>query len=355
MDKDFWRNKKVLITGHTGFKGSWLTIWLNDLGAKVFGYSLSPDESICLFHITNLHHIVLSTFDDICNFKSLKQATEKIKPDIVFHLAAQPLVRLSYQEPIQTFSTNIIGTANILEICKNIVSVKAVINVTSDKCYENKEWLWGYRENDPMGGHDPYSASKGCSEILTNSYLKSYYLEQKIGLATCRAGNVIGGGDWSSDRLIPDILNGFRSNKSVKVRYPYAIRPWQHVIEPLSGYIMLAEYLYKEPTRFSGAWNFGPRDEDAREVLWVVKKMAQIWGDGALWEIDKFEHDHEANFLKLDTSKARQLLNWHPQWNLQKSLNQIISWDNAWVNGEDMHKKCLEQISEYTNIEGIRK
>jgi len=344
---EFWAGKRVLITGHTGFKGSWISLWLQKMGAEVFGFSLPPPTKPALFEEANVADGMVSVTGDISDFNVVQHAVNEILPDIVIHMAAQPLVRYSYQQPIETFSTNVMGTIHLLEAVRNVGSAKVVINVTTDKCYENKEMFWGYREDEPMGGYDPYSSSKGCSELLTRAYKRSYYENADISLASARAGNVIGGGDWSSDRLLPDILRALQSKRSVVIRNPNAIRPWQHVLEPLSGYLVLAQHLYFDGSEFSGAWNFGPNDEDARPVQWIVENMIGRWGSDCSWQLDGYEHPHEANYLKLDISKAKSLLGWKPVWNLNQALEKIIDWHKLWISGTNMRVICEQQIKAY--------
>lgn len=343
----FWRNKKVFITGHTGFKGGWLTLWLNSMGAEVHGYALQPPTSPSLFDIANVKSCLEThTIADIRDLSSLKQAISDVKPEIVFHLAAQPLVRQSYDNPLETYTTNVIGTVNLFESIRQTPSVRAIVNVTTDKCYENREWIWPYREDEAMGGYDPYSSSKGCVELVTSAYRRSFFAESGVALASARAGNVIGGGDWAQDRLIPDFLRSLDNRKSLTIRSPHAIRPWQHVLEPLSGYIQLAERLFLEGEAYATAWNFGPREEDAKPVNWIVEKLVSST-PGASWQIDQNPQPHEANYLKLDSSKARAILNWQSRWDLETALSKIIDWHKHWRNGEDMRAVCLAQINEY--------
>ena len=284
---------------------------------------------------------------DIRDFTAINDLVKNFKPEIVIHMAAQPLVRLSYQRPIETYATNVMGTAHLLEAARLVGSVRAIVNITTDKCYENKEWLWGYREDEPMGGHDPYSSSKGCVELVSAAYRKSFFIDSGIAMATARAGNVIGGGDWAIDRLVPDILRALEVRTPVQIRNPHAIRPWQHVLEPLSGYLILAERLYLLGQQDAESWNFGPREEDVKPVQWIVEHLCKAWGDGATWAVQPGDHPHEANFLKLDISKASQRLKWYPRWSLHTALNHITNWHHAWLNGEDMRYKCLHQIDSY--------
>ncbi|WP_077036283.1 CDP-glucose 4,6-dehydratase [Pelomonas sp. KK5] len=346
---EFWQGKRVLLTGHTGFKGSWLSLWLQSLGAEVTGYSLAAPTTPALFDVAHVaqglrEHIV----GDVRDLEAVQAAFARVKPEIVIHMAAQPLVRLSYVEPVQTYATNVMGTVHVLEAARHAGTVKAVVSVTTDKCYENREWAWGYREDEAMGGHDPYSNSKGCAELVTSAYRKSFMQNTGIALASARAGNVIGGGDWAADRLLPDILRALEQQQPVEIRNPHAIRPWQHVLEPLSGYLLLAQSLYEQGQLNAEGWNFGPRDEDARPVQWIVERMCAAWGDAARWQLQPGEHPHEAHYLKLDISKARSRLQWTPRWPLEQALARIIEWHQAWRGGADMRALCLQQISEYS-------
>ena len=356
MNAAFWAGKRVFVTGHTGFKGSWLCLWLQQLGANVTGYALAPPTNPSLFEEAQVAQGMTSVIGDIRGGAALIQAMRQAAPDIVIHMAAQPLVRRSYVDPVETYATNVMGTVNLLEAVRQTPSVRAVINVTTDKCYENKEWVWGYRETEPMGGFDPYSSSKGCAELVTAAYRNSFFnaakhSEHQVAVATARAGNVIGGGDWAEDRLIPDILRAIQIGKSVNVRNPHATRPWQHVLEPLSGYLTLAEQLCAQGLAVAEAFNFGPADEDAKPVQWIVEKLTQSWGDGAAWHVDGGMHPHEAHYLKLDCSKARAALGWQPRWNLSQALQAIIVWHKAHSapqGGDDMRAMCLQQINDYT-------
>ena len=356
MNPSFWSSKKVFITGHTGFKGSWLSLWLQQLGAEVTGYALPPPTNPSLFEFVKVRQGITSIVGDIRDGTQLTNVMQQAKPDIVIHLAAQPLVRRSYADPVETYSTNVMGTVHLLEAVRQTTSVRAIVNVTTDKCYENKEWVWGYRENEPMGGFDPYSNSKGCAELVTAAYRNSFfnnesYSEHQVALATARAGNVIGGGDWADDRLIPDVMRAIESGQSVNIRNPQATRPWQHVLEPLSGYLTLAEKLYTEGPAFADAFNFGPAEEDAKPVQWIVEQLTQSWGDGACWHLDAGTHPHEAHYLKLDCSKARVMLGWEPHWNLTQALEAIIIWHKAHSanqNSSEMRSLCLQQIKEYS-------
>jgi len=345
VNNNFWKNKKVLITGHTGFKGGWLSIWLQHLGAEVIGVSLDPLTPTNFYNQADVALGMLSLRGDIRNGELVEQIFQQHKPEVVFHLAAQPLVRYSYKHPVETYETNVMGTLHVLEAIRRIDTVQAAIMITTDKCYENQEWYWGYREIDPMGGHDPYSSSKGAAELLIASYRNSYLPNI---LASVRAGNVIGGGDWAEDRIIPDIIRAFQVGDTLNIRNPQAIRPWQHVLEPLAGYMQLAELLTNNGREYAEAWNFGPKEEDAKPVQWIVEQMAKQWGNSANWAIDQAEHPHEANYLKLDCSKAHTKLNWHPKWNLLTVLQKIIQWHQAEFNQENMRQYTISQIERYS-------
>ena len=346
IDKEFWKDKRVFLTGHTGFKGSWLALWLADMGAIVKGYALNPPTMPSLFIEAKVAEKIDSEIGDIRDFETLKTSMVDFNPDILVHMAAQPLVRLSYKEPLETYEINVMGTAKVLEAARNCQNLKAIVSVTTDKCYENKEWVWGYREDEPMGGHDPYSSSKGCSELVTSAYRRSFMQDKGVGLATARAGNVIGGGDWADDRLIPDILRAFEQHQAVIIRNPASTRPWQHVLEPLSGYLVLAQNLYQFPGKYAEGWNFGPFDEDAKPVDWILNHMVNQW-PGSSWHLDDNAHPHEAGYLKLDISKAKSRLNWHPTWRLEQTLERIVTWHKAWLNKQDMQNICLNEINEY--------
>ena len=356
MNSTFWNDKNVLITGHTGFKGGWLSLWLKLYGANITGYSLDPPSDPNLFTSAHINDSTTSIHGDIRDADKLISVFRKVKPDIVFHLAAQPIVRLSYSDPLETYSTNVMGTANLLEAARQTNSVRSVICVTSDKCYQNNNWHWGYRETDPMGGHDPYSSSKGCSELVAASYRSSFfnpdnYEEHNVGIATVRAGNVIGGGDWARDRLVTDIVTAFLNNKEVKIRSPHAIRPWQYVLEPLRGYIMLAEKLYDSGADYSQAWNFGPDSRDAKPVKYIAERMAGLWGDNASWDQDNNKnHPHEAHYLKVDSSKAHNKLNWYPTFNLDTSLKWVVDWYKEFAAKDSMRDYTENQIIEYNKL-----
>ena len=343
----FWQGKRVLLTGHTGFKGSWLSLWLQSMGAVIRGVALEPPTEPALFNVAQVANGMDHQIADIRDYAAVQTLMTEFQPEIVIHMAAQPLVRLSYQQPIETYATNVMGTVHLLEAARHAGSVRAIVNITTDKCYENREWVWGYREEEPMGGHDPYSNSKGCAELVSSAYRKSFLKGAGIAMATARAGNVIGGGDWAADRLVPDILRALEKREPVLIRNPHAIRPWQHVLEPLSGYLLLAERLYEHGQSDAEGWNFGPRDEDARPVQWIVEHLCENWGHGASWSLQPGNHPHEANFLKLDISKARQRLQWTPRWSLETALTRITDWHQAWLNQQDMRTFCLKQISQY--------
>jgi len=354
MDKQFWKGKRVLITGHTGFKGSWLSLWLQYLGAQVVGYALPPPSEKNLFDIANVAQGMKSVLGDVRNLNDLKCAFETHKPEIVFHLAAQSLVRASYENPVETYATNLMGTVNVLEAARTSATVRVLVNVTSDKCYENREWVWGYRENEPMGGYDPYSSSKGCSELITSAYRASFLKaggtrRTPVAVASARAGNVIGGGDWAKDRLVPDMMRALLQGVPLIVRNPNAIRPWQHVVEPLSGYLLLAEKLWFDEAQFAGGWNFGPPAEDAKPVDWIVKRLADKWGDGASWVAEVGSQPHEAHCLTLDSAKARMLLGWRSRWTLDRSLDSIVNWYKALKEGAPMQSVVIRQINEYVD------
>lgn len=344
MNPEFWRRKKVFLTGHTGFKGAWLSLWLEHLGASVIGYSLAPPTQPNLFETLGLAKHMISLEGDIRNYDKLHRAISEHQPEIVIHMAAQSLVRYSYQNPLETYGTNVLGTANLLEAARHTPSIKAIISVTTDKCYENKEWLWAYRENEPLGGFDPYSSSKGCAELVTAAYRRSY----GMSLASARAGNVIGGGDWALDRLIPDIMRSCSRKEDLLIRHPEAIRPWQHVLEPLSGYLGLAEALYQDPQGFGEAWNFGPNEDDAKPVAWIVDRVLELWNENLSWKRDHDPQPHEATYLKLDCAKAKARLHWQPRWSLEEALQHIVTWYKAYQRHEDMRVITLAQIQHFS-------
>lgn len=347
MSQEFWRAKRVFVTGHTGFKGGWLSMWLTQLGADVYGYALPPPTEPSFFEATGLRErLTRSTFGDIRDTASLSEAMRSAQPDIVLHLAAQPLVRYSYTAPVETYDVNVMGLVNVFEAVRQTPGVRSVVNVTTDKCYENREWLWAYRENESLGGYDPYSSSKACAEIVTAAYRRSFMQAAGIPLGSARAGNVIGGGDWAADRLIPDFLRSIDASRTLVIRSPGAVRPWQHVLEPLSGYLTLAQRLYEAGDAFAQAWNFGPDDADAKPVQWIVEQLcAQV--PSASWQLEGVPQPHEANTLKLDSTKAKSLLGWAPRWNLETALRKTLDWHMAWRQGASMTDVSLKQIEQY--------
>ena len=352
MNKRFWQGRRVFITGHTGFKGSWLSLWLQKLGADVTGYALAPPTQPSLFETAKVGRGMNSVIGDVRDGDGIKRAISDARPEVVIHMAAQPLVRYSYDNPEETYATNVMGLVHLLEAVRSISGVKSVVNVTSDKCYENKEWLWGYREDDRMGGYDPYSNSKGCSELITSCYRNTYfnpgkYIEHGTAIASARAGNVIGGGDWAQDRLIPDILRSISKGESIRIRHPDAIRPWQHVLEPLSGYMVLAEKLYTDGIAYAEGWNFGPYENENKTVGWVIKQLVRIWGSGSEWSVDKSQQPHEATYLRLDCSKVRSRLKWYPLWDIGHAIEKIVEWYKAYDQGANMHETTLSQINDF--------
>lgn len=348
INESFWRDKRVLITGHSGFKGSWMSLWLNMLGAKVIGISLPPTTSPSLFVDAGVSEITQNFWEDIRHTDNIRRVVTTISPEIVFHLAAQPLVRASYLNPTETFSVNVAGTANVLNAVRSIDSVRAVVSITSDKCYKNNEWEWGYRESDVLGGNDPYSASKACAELVIESMRNCFYVSDNIGLASARAGNVIGGGDWAQDRLVPDLIRSFESGCELVIRYPEAVRPWQHVLEPIAGYFKLAESLWRDPFQFSSGWNFGPETEDECSVAEVIDCFCRIWGkkpnishpDGAML--------HEAGKLRLDISRAKRELGWFPRWPFEKAITLTANWHMSRASGKKSRDLCEADISLYS-------
>lgn len=352
----FWSGKKVFLTGHTGFKGGWLAIWLASMGAKVTGFSRMPVITPNLYQVASVGSLCEKEYiGDICNLELLRDALRCARPEIVIHMAAQSLVRYSYVNPIETYATNVMGTAHVLESIRSADSVRAAVVVTTDKCYENKEWVWPYRESDPMGGYDPYSSSKGCAELVTAAYRQSFYSEtdyekHRVSIATCRAGNVIGGGDWSQDRLIPDALASVEAGKPLRVRSPHAIRPWQHVLDPLSGYLLLAHALYEKGAAFDGAWNFGPQAKDAVSVSQVIELFNKHSDTALVWEREINSQPHEAHFLRLDCSKAQSLLDWQPRWPLEVAIEETVKWHQAFKKDDNMLSITQQQIGSYLSF-----
>ncbi|HEX7953952.1 MAG TPA: CDP-glucose 4,6-dehydratase [Burkholderiales bacterium] len=349
MNPDFWKGKRVFLTGHTGFKGAWLSLWLSQSGAKVTGFSIDVPTRPSFFEVANVAGGMHDVRGDVCDLEALHAQMQQAAPEIVLHMAAQSLVRESYVSPVRTYATNVMGTVNVLDAVRRLPSVRAVVVVTSDKCYENREWSRGYKESDPMGGRDPYSNSKACAELVTAAYRSSFFDAEAAGavVASARAGNVIGGGDWAADRLVPDAMRAFPLGRPLEIRNPKAVRPWQHVLEPLSGYLLLAERLFSEGRRWAGGWNFGPLDEDARPVEYVVEQLTRCWGDGARWSAPAGTHPHEAGLLMLDCTKARRELGWQPKWRLEQALDAVVAWHRAFSSGMDMQSFSLRQIEDY--------
>lgn len=350
----FWANKRVLLTGHTGFKGSWLSLWLQRWGADIVGYALEPPTQPSLFELAHVEQGMESVIGDVRDQAGLQAVCARFRPEIVFHLAAQPLVRDSYRLPVETYATNVMGTVHLLESVRQTGGVRVVVNITSDKCYENREWIWGYRETEPLGGHDPYSNSKGCAELVTSAYRNSFFnstdfQHHGVALASARAGNVIGGGDWARDRLIPDIIKAFLAGRPVTIRNPHAIRPWQHVLDPLCGYLGLAEKLWRQGPEYAEGWNFGPDDDDAKPVAWIVERLVSWWGEQACWRLDEGDHPHEAHYLKLDCSKAKLRLDWRTRWSLEQALSKTVDWYKAYAAHEDLRAVTIAQISSYAS------
>lgn len=335
----------MLVTGHTGFKGGWLALWLHRMGAKVSGLALAP-EATSLFNQACIAELVDHRLADIRDAAAVDAIMADVRPEVVFHLAAQPLVRLSYAKPSETFATNVQGTVHVLDACSRVADLKAIVCVTSDKCYENREWVWPYRESDPMGGHDPYSASKGAAEIVIASYRRSFFSGDGALLASVRAGNVIGGGDWATDRLIPDIVRAILTGEQVEIRSPNAVRPWQHVLEALGGYLAIAERMIGGDVTMAEGWNFGPSDDDARSVDWILQRMLETWGAGS-WKRTSVPQPHEAHFLRLDCSKARRALGWRPVWGIEKAIDRIVEWHRSFADGEDARVISQAQLNAY--------
>lgn len=352
LNHSFWCGKRVFLTGHTGFKGGWLALWLSDMGAEVHGYALAPSTNPSFYAVTCLaERLASSTIADICDPVAVNEALASAAPEIIFHLAAQPLVRYSYVAPVETYAVNVMGTVNLFEAVRQTTSVKAIVNVTTDKCYENRERSDPYAEDEALGGYDPYSSSKACSELVTSAYRRSFLAIQGVALGSARAGNVIGGGDWSADRLVPDFLRAIDAGENLSIRYPHAIRPWQHVLEPLSGYLQLAEKLYAENAAYAEAWNFGPEEADSRPVEWLVDNLcARV--PSARWQREAVPQPHEAGTLKLDSGKAKRRLNWRPRWALEQALAHTVDWHLAWREGTDMRAYSLQQIAAYETAMG---
>ena len=349
MDRAFWQGKRVLVTGHTGFKGGWLSLWLQHLGAEVVGYSLPPAGTPNLFAVGDIANDMTSIFGDIRDLDALLATFDKHKPEVVFHLAAQSLVRASYVDPVGTYATNVVGTVHVLEAARRCAGARAFVNVTSDKCYENREQASPYRESDILGGHDPYSSSKACAELVTAAYRNSFFSGRGVAVATARAGNVIGGGDWAQDRLVPDLVRAIERKEPLVVRNPNAIRPWQHVLEPVSGYLLLSEQLWRDGPRFAQAWNFGPSMDDAKPVQWIVERLVRLWGDGTRWTVDASPQPHEAQNLTLDSAKARDLLGWRPRWTIEQAMASVVEWYKAYRDKKSMRAIAIDQITAYSD------
>ena len=352
LNRSFWNGRRVFLTGHTGFKGSWLSLWLQALGANATGYALDPPTQPSLFELAGVARALRSIRGDIRDFSGLKTALADARPEVIIHMAAQSVVRRGYEDPVETYSSNVMGTVHLLEAVRQLKHPAVIVNVTSDKCYMNREWVWGYREDEPMGGRDPYSSSKGCAELVTTAFRESffpaaYFEKHGVALASARAGNAIGGGDWTSDQLIPDIVTAFVAGRPCLIRNPSAIRPWQFVLEPLRGYLTLAERLLQDPSRFAAGWNFGPVDSDAKPVCWIADQLARSWGDHASWVHDSGVHPREAHFLKLDASKSKACLDWYPVVPLEQALDWIVEWYRAFQVGEDLRARTLAQIERY--------
>lgn len=355
LDRSFWKDRRVFLTGHTGFKGSWLSLWLSSLGAKVVGYALEPPTNPSLYDQADVASCLHSIVGDIRDLPQLTHAIAEFQPEVILHLAAQSVVRTGYENPVDTYASNVMGTVNLLEAVRNLRRNCVVVNVTSDKCYENREWVWGYRETDPMGGHDPYSNSKGCSELVTSAFRDSYFSpesfhEHGVALASARAGNAIGGGDWTSFQLIPDLMRAFMAGKPCLIRNPLSYRPWQFVLEPLRGYLLIAQHLATKDIEFAAGWNFGPYEGDAKPVGWIADTLCSHWGSGASWIQDSGVSPKEARALKLDASKAAAGLNWHPVLRIDQTLAWIVEWYRAFHSGADLRNTTIEQIERYERL-----
>lgn len=346
---DFWSGKRVLVTGHTGFKGAWLCIWLRELGAVVSGFSMKPTTSPALYDLAKVGETISSHIGDIRSESAIRQAIQSAEPEIVIHMAAQPLVQASYADPVKTYATNVMGTVHVLQAAREVESVKAVINVTSDKCYENREWVWAYRESDAMGGYDPYSSSKGCAELITSAYRRSFFTDTGIALASARSGNVIGGGDWSAGRIVPDLFRAVETGNPVDIRNPKAIRPWQHVLEPLSGYLILAQKLLEDRSRYAEAWNFGPSEDSAIPVQELARRLLNLLESEAGWRSSSQASPHESQLLRLDISRARHGLGWEPLWSIDDTLEKVAEWHRGWLSNVDIESLCIRQIDAYQN------
>lgn len=359
IDKNFWKGKRVLLTGHTGFKGSWLALWLKQLGAELTGFSLPPQTTPNLFELANVSCEMVSLTGNIHDLENIKSIIKKYKPEIIFHMAAQSLVQYSYKNPVETYMTNVIGTVNLFESVRQAGGAKVVVNITSDKCYENKEKREGYKEDEPMGGYDPYSSSKGCAELITAAYRRSFFSpgrfnDHKTAISSVRAGNVIGGGDWSQDRLIPDIVRGIIDKRTIKIRHPHATRPWQYVLEPLSGYLILAQKMWNDGIAFSDSWNFGPDEKDEREVEWIVQNFEKKWQEKINWTIEEDSKFHEAHYLRLDSAKARTKIGWSPVWKINTALEKTVEWYKIFVNAGNIKDITISQIENYENVLALK-
>lgn len=340
----------MLVTGHTGFKGSWLSLWLHKLGAQVTGLALQPHTDPSLFRLAGVDSCVNSMFGDVRDRRSVQRAFESSDPEVVFHLAGQALVSHAYDQPVGTYATNVMGTANVLAAARNRPALRSMVMITSDKCYRNREWARGYVESDELGGRDPYSASKAAAELVIRSFRESWFREGPTAVASVRAGNVIGGGDWSDDRLIPDIMTSIGQGNTVRIRRPGAVRPWQHVLEALSGYLLLAEELWNDPERAACSWNIGPNVDQCRPVEWIVGRLTSEWGGGASWETDGEDFPHEDTFLRLDCAKIKDAIGWEPSLDLETALDWIVDWYRAYHSGEDLKETTLRQIADYESV-----
>lgn len=351
-DRRFWEGRRVFVTGHTGFKGSWLCLQLHRLGARVTGYALPPPTDPNLYALCRIDGIVTSVIADVRDGERLRREMTAADPEVVFHLAAQPLVRESYRRPAETYEVNLMGTVNLLEAVRDCAQVRSVLVVTSDKCYENREWVWGYRETDRLGGYDPYASSKACAEMAVAAWTASFFnpeehTRHRVAIATARAGNIIGGGDWAAERLVPDLVRAILNGQPLAVRAPLATRPWQHVLDPLAGYLRLAQLLFEEGPRYNGGWNFGPGERDIRTVAEVVEKFVAVWGPGATWKAAGGSHPHETATLKLECSKARDRLGWKPRWDLDSAVEKVVEWTRGYRDGHDCRELCLTQIDDH--------